>query len=442
MKKLCAYGIIPALLSLVSIQVSGQTTTSKIQAITTKDISKLSQSKDLIRTANDLKSGNWQDVMSGFFQLAAGDLAGSNHSVSFKSNLLALKVKADSSLLIDTNYVKQKFARNFQFDFSLKLDSVYHFNGFNAGFTWAIVNKRDNSVVQFINNSSQSFYDKLIKSANSFENSLWDTAKLDIKNWVYRKVNDTSTIIIMDSFIFQKMKPYGSLKRNDTSFIKINDGTFIYLSPANLNLFLNTKNALKTMLNDSLFSVARLPKEFQKFASKKLDSLFAESEKKFNAFLDEVAMQPLLTLSADGNFDKQKGSLNGGDAQLVYLQGISSKSGSRFESDIRAGFSEKDTTLNNSSVRRSVLDINAGFNISWVKNKKSIVEFKPYLEYKNIMQGISSGENQETFYASGDLRIRVTDNLWIPLTIKYDTKKGNFLGFLNVSLNMNAFKKP
>src|SRR5688572_12827000 len=112
---------------------------------------KLKESETLTRTVNDLKTGNWQDVLSSFFQLAISDLTGESKSLSFKARLYALKLKADSTLLIDTNLVKQKFARNFQFDFALKLDTQYHFKGFQAGFTWALINKRDSIAISFVN---------------------------------------------------------------------------------------------------------------------------------------------------------------------------------------------------------------------------------------------------------------------------------------------------
>ena len=38
------------------------------------------QAKTLIRTLNDLKSGNWQDVLTSFFQIGISDLSGSNRA--------------------------------------------------------------------------------------------------------------------------------------------------------------------------------------------------------------------------------------------------------------------------------------------------------------------------------------------------------------------------
>ena len=74
---------------------------------------------DRIITANDLKSGNWQDVFSSFFQLAATDLTGQTKSLKFQSTLLAIRSKTNPTLLVDTNYIKEGFSRNFQFNFEI-----------------------------------------------------------------------------------------------------------------------------------------------------------------------------------------------------------------------------------------------------------------------------------------------------------------------------------
>jgi hypothetical protein len=199
------------------------------------------------------------------------------------------------------------------------------------------------------------------------------------------------------------------------------------------------------MLNDSIFSIAKLPVEFQQFASQKIDSLFKKENELFQANLAEVAKQPLVTLSASGNFDKQNRKLNGGDAQFVWLQGFSSKAyrtgnGARCESDLRMKANTIDTTINSSTFRRTFADGTLGLNIVAIHHSKSVFEFKPNFEYSHIFRGMLDNEKEDNFYANADLRVRITDGLWIPVTIKYDLKKGNFLGFLNLSLNMNAFK--
>jgi hypothetical protein len=47
------------------------------------------------------------------------------------------------------------------------------------------------------------------------------------------------------------------------------------------------------------------------------------------------------------------------------------------------------------------------------------------------------GETKSRFTADGVLRFRVTDDLWIPIDIKYDPKVGKVFGFLNITSNFD-----
>ena len=375
-----------------------QETGSLLNRIAINDTTKYSQSKALIKTANNLKSGNWQDVLSNFFQVATNDITGNNHTLAFKTNLFALKAKADASLLIDKNYVKQKFARNFQFNFNLKLDSNYRFNGFKGGFTWAIVNKRDSSVVQFI-----------VPYTKQFNRLL----SIELSN-------------LQDSLTFSSGNAIGQFLNKDDSLY-----------------YLKVKDSVDDLLAKDIISESLLPHVFKQ--RDVLISLFNQADSAFKDSLAKVAKQPLVTFSANGNFNKQDSKLNGGDAAFVWLQGFTSQAyktgnGSSCESDFRVTGILIDTTINNLNIRRSFTDATWGLNIMSIRNYKSVVELKPYLEYKHIFKGTIAGEKKDDFYADADLRIRITENLWLPLTVKYDIKKGNVLGFLNVAFNMNAFK--
>jgi hypothetical protein len=95
------------------------------------------------------------------------------------------------------------------------------------------------------------------------------------------------------------------------------------------------------------------------------------------------------------------------------------------------------------SQRRADIKASGGINFSLIKSKtqKSILEFKPYIEYLAILTTPIGDEKKNLFSANADFRLRITDNLWLPLTIAYDLNKKNFLGFLNVAFNFNAFKK-
>src|SRR5687768_10870685 len=80
-----------------------------------------------IRTAADLKTGNSQDVLISFFQLALNDITGKEKTFRFQSSLFGLKAKTDPSLFVDTNFLKQTRARNFVFTIAPSVDSNFKF---------------------------------------------------------------------------------------------------------------------------------------------------------------------------------------------------------------------------------------------------------------------------------------------------------------------------
>jgi hypothetical protein len=360
------------------------------------DIKKISgDKKETIRTVNDLKTGNWQDVLTSFFQLGLSDLTGAAKTLNFKANLFALKVKADSNLLIDRHYKKQTFARNFQFDFGLKLDSSYKFKGFNSGFTWAVINKRDSSVASFINTKLDEFYGNsqvaISDALDNFTKSLYD-------------IGDTA----------MSTKNLEHYKKVKTQIDEIQDKG--YFVPAN-----------------------RFPKEFIPFISQEYAKNLKEAEKGFNEEMEKLRTKPLMTLSVNTSFENKERSFNNGSAQLIYLQGIKSKR-AKTEIDIRAFASIKDTTVVKTE-RRSIFKSTAGINFTLLQvDGKSIIEFKPHMEYNAILSKPYASEEKSVFLANADFRLRIFDNFWLPLTIKYDIENSNFLGFLDIAVNMDVLK--
>src|ERR1700758_3976836 len=61
-----------------------------------------------VLTADSLASGNTKDVLTSFFQLAFNKLTGPNKELDFTSNPFALMLKSDTTLAVDTNYVKYR----------------------------------------------------------------------------------------------------------------------------------------------------------------------------------------------------------------------------------------------------------------------------------------------------------------------------------------------
>jgi len=160
----------------------------------------------------------------------------------------------------------------------------------------------------------------------------------------------------------------------------------------------------------------------------------------YDSVKQNTLLKPLLTFSLTGAVNNQS-RFDSAQFGIIYLQGLTKK-GKHLELDIRASLGTKDTLINNGHYR-TIFNSSAGLNYTLItndKSKSSVLEIKPYFEYDKIFNGLLPGENADKFLANVDLRLRISQNLWIPFTIKYDLKSSSFLGFLNVSANLSALK--
>ena len=360
---------------------------------------------DLI-TANDLKSGNLQDVLTSFFQLAATNLTGPKKQVSFQSSLLGIKSKVDTTLLVDTNYIHHRFDRNLQFNFSLGLDSNYQFSGFSGGITYALVNGRDSTVFSLVGpiaNNWKSFIDSMeIYELEPYRESLLDSNRR-----------------------------YFKTKADSISYDSVGKG---------LNAILGNLDSI---------NADKFPSGFVKFLQAKQISLpaasYAAAVAGYRQRLQAIRVKPLLTMSLNSAFTKAAG-FDSAQLGLVYLQGLN-KTGRSLEVDYRANFIVKDSTVGTDKYRsRFNTTLGLDYALLSVTNPKAgtyapIFEVKPYFELDHLFSALLTGEKRDVVYAAADLRLKITNNLWLPITLKYSvTGKKNFLGFLNFSFNMNSFK--
>lgn len=357
-------------------------------------------SKSLLKGAEDLKTGNYKDVLTSFFQLAATDLAGDNKSFEFKSTLFGIKLRADSSLLVDSNYVRQTFARNFQFNFKLNAEKDFKITGLTAGFTYALVNKRDRTLANFRDTQIEPVINKYIEQLSKIQ-----PAFIQSLPSAQRGQMTVEMTAAVDSF----------LQRGDTTFF-----------PEAFKKFITAQS------NDKESPFADILKNvLTKKAFDGLDSLIENEYKK-------IDKKPLWTVS----FNSATSDFNVFDNasfETVFLQGAAQDA---MEIDLRASFNYKDTVVQNDDYRM-FYGGKAGLNFNLLKNKKGtnhLIEFKPHFEYNRVLNGLLPDEEEEKFLANAELRIRITDQLWIPLTIKYDLEENNVFGFLNVTWNMDVFK--
>jgi hypothetical protein len=117
------------------------------------------------------------------------------------------------------------------------------------------------------------------------------------------------------------------------------------------------------------------------------------------------------------------------------------KPGNNLEYDIKAALNLLDDSLaKGRDLKRAILNFEPGLN--WVirnkANDKSWLEFKISGSYTHNFTTLYNEERRDSLTFNGTLRIRVYEDIWIPLEFKYDPRSGNVLGFINVHFNFTT----
>lgn len=355
-----------------------------------------SNDSELVKKNESSKSGNYKDLFSSFFQLASENFDSKTKSLKINSTLFAIKSKANPDLLKDVNIKQAGFSRNFQFNVKLDLDNNYKYKGFTGGFTWAIINGRDKSLAVLTDTKYGELHEKFKKMLISIRKEL-----------VIEMVN------LSDSDREEKTK---DLDKEIENIRAANE-------PTNINIYnkiiskYNKKNAFLEGYSD---------KDIKGFVTHLIKLKTLEYER--------IDAKPLWTISADGTANTD-GKFNKASFGTIFLVG-NQKAWN--EIDLRAKLTYTDT-LKLDHLPRTGFNAKAGLNFKLLKDSKnqSYFEVKVYGEYNAIFNNLIADEKKNNFLANSDIRIRLTDDLWIPITIKYDTDKSNFLGFLNVTYNFN-----
>ncbi|WP_417940192.1 hypothetical protein [Flavobacterium sp. RS13.1] len=333
------------------------------------------------------KSGNYKDILSSIFQLGTTNLTSDNKSIEFNATLFGIKSIFNSHILEDKYFKRERFSRNLQFNAKLNLDEQFKYNGVSGGITYALINKRDKDVADFTNTVLEfdwSFLaDELSAIQSKFAEEITNSA-VDIS--VEINSLDVATKILIN-------KEFDKIDKSNIYFEKI------ITEFEKRNKSIKLKNYVENLhlLKDNLYS--------------------------------EIEKKPLWTVSLLGTTNDK------GDNKKVSFGSIFLKGFKHFELDIQSKLIYSDTLINN-SLKRIESKSSAGVNYKMFKrNEQSVFEIKLYMEYNSILKNQLADEKKNTFLASSDFRLRVTDDLWIPLTIKYDIEKSNFLGFLNITYN-------
>jgi len=364
---------------------------------------------DSIIQANALSSGNNKDVLSRFFQLAFGDLTGPSKTLSLTGNPYALMLKKNPLLSIDKYYSRYQPLRRSNFNFGLKVDSNYKFNGFTSGLKYAIVDQTDATTSKFVAWS-------LKKDPVHLERKVL-VEKLRVYAENIGDINKKVAFVqATNAFLQTANTPYSKL---DPDFRQVID---IIIQENGLN-----------KLGDVLHNAPDQPLRIH-------DSL------SFANLSQAIKSDWLWTLSVADTTYRDKFQFASINLRTDVIKGLGqhAKGQNSFElnADMIYNFST-DSLKSARNLDRQILSGEIGLN--WVVRSaftdKSYFEFKLSGSYSGIVSHTSPFDSQtDMITLNATARIRVYADIWVPVEIKYDPNTGNVFGLLNVKANFTALE--
>lgn len=370
-----------------------------------------------LKQIENAKSGNLIDVFGSLYQFAFKNLSLDEKSLDLNSTLFSLVKNYDADILTTKSRKSIVFLRNFQINTKVNLDDEFNFNGYSGGFTYAILNKRDKGFIDIENTAFAKHYTELSRLINGV-----------IVNLTIKEMSDFHTKNGRNMDLYEQKSLSYDITKVATA---IRNGKTV---DANLQkIYDDYITELDTQIGNSPYFQVLRDKAGSPMTTTTLVNTFLQDSKK--DFLKDLEKKPFLSISSSGITDRD-GKLNKAAAELIFLVG-----GHSGELDIRGKYNYADT-LDVTGSQRSIFNGKIGYNLKVIKGKedKSYFEIKAYAEYNKILKNVQPNEKEETFLANADFRIRLTNDLWIPITIKYDTENSNFFGFLNVTYNFDGLK--
>lgn len=339
-----------------------------------------------IRTDAHLQSGNYRDVLTNFFQLAFQDLTGDNKQFQFSSNLFAIKLKTNPTLNLDKYYKHQTFWRNSNVDFDIRLSEKFALKGINLGYRYAIVNKRD------------------VSMAKDFSKKLGVmTANLEA--------------------LKSQMAIELSAMEDDAEYMTL-------------------LKAMNQFMNDSTFTYSKLPEKLKQlmtnYVGKGIEDDFsfrAAAKQAYDNLIDSYKGKLLWTLSGRA-ITNTKSRFTAGELKTRATAGLLQLSRySNIEFDIEGGteFFEDSLSLNKDIRTRMYATGSLNYVIRNA-NQVPFFEFKIGSSYQEIYRPIYQTKE---FTLNGGLRLRVSRDIWVPVSFVYDVENANLFGYISVKSNFD-----
>ena len=160
---------------------------------------------------------------------------------------------------------------------------------------------------------------------------------------------------------------------------------------------------------------------------------------------DSLKQGVLFTVFGHGNTDFAKNKpITQSDLGLQFLVGLSKPQCRARPLDLNAKAFyawRPDSTLlpDHRNLDRTSFTVSLGVNkvlISGAATDKPFLEFSLDAGYERRTGIVYSNQDRDRPYGQAVVRARITDQVWVPLTVQLDLKNGNALGFLNIVWNL------
>ena len=160
--------------------------------------------------------------------------------------------------------------------------------------------------------------------------------------------------------------------------------------------------------------------------------------------IEKVSRRSLLTFAVDWTHSEK--TVNALSGELKYLVGLNPNRPEEtpWNLELSSTFSfDNDTIMEENSIDERQIFMIAG-NLGKVllqdKEDNSLLELKAGVSYENILEGVRDDEEESVFNLNLSLTPKISEDLYLPIELKYDPDEGNVLGFLKLEWNFNANK--
>jgi hypothetical protein len=354
-------------------------------------------------TADSLATGNYKDVLNSFFQFAFEKMTSPNKELKFTGTPFAVMAKLDTTLLVDTLYTKYRTLRNINYMFSLRLDTSFKFNGFSSGIKYAIINKRDETI-------SRAFLGMVRNHAKAKQ-------LFALNDLIMAKISSMQN----PGSVILEYTDFRQGKKNFNTLSKPLQDTILAVAASSDA----TRELGETLKRNSDFNLAQTA-----------DSIYQDLRSNFNKNL-------LWTVGVTDTTYKDQLVFSNIVIHTELIKGLNkfSESKNDLELNIRSQLQLADDTLHvKRDLKRAVFSFEPGINWAFKTKytRKSYLELKFSGGYFYNFSQLYAGEERNRLFFNGTIRLRVMNDIWVPVEFKYDPKNGNLFGFINVRANFKA----